>query len=129
MLWIKRLLPFVIIIGGWFGYDYYINQQLVKQQILEEKYASVTALVWVASAKYRTDPEQFTHYRDSVLNVYNTDNQKVEQYIKQFEKSPEAMGPLTNLIKVKIDSLLIIEDSLRLNSTPASNDTTDIDIK
>lgn len=117
MLWFKRILPFALILIGWLGYQWYNNNELSKIIETEEKYAEVTALIWVASAKYRNEPEYLTKYRDSVLTEFNVNKEEISSYIEKYESFPEYLGPFANLISKKVDSLVAIEDSTILSDT------------
>lgn len=115
MIWFKRLVPFLLIVGIWFGYHLYSNYSAKKQARLDKDYALVTARVWVASAKYRDYPEQFIKFRDSLLESSGLTKARVNEYIKTYEGKSEKLGSLTTLLKTYVDSLLVIEDSLSKN--------------
>lgn len=117
MLWFKRILPFALILIGWFGYQWYNDYQLSKIIEAEEKYAEITALLWVASAKYRNEQDLLIKYRDSVLAAFDVNSEEISSYIEQYESFPEFLGPFANLISKKVDSLIAIEDSLILSDT------------
>jgi hypothetical protein len=117
LLWFKRILPIALILIGWFGYQWYNEYQLSKIIEAEEKYAEVTALIWVASAKYRNDQTIFVEYRDSVLTEFNITAEDISSYIDKYESNPEFLGPLANLISEKVDSLVALEDSSILDDS------------
>jgi len=112
LIWLKRIIPFVIILGGWFGYQYYTNTQLEQKSVTEDKYALLTAQLWVASAKYRLVPEQFEKYRDSILVNSNLDSSKVSNFIDSYRDKADELGNFSEKVKIYIDSLVLIEDSL-----------------
>jgi hypothetical protein len=96
---------------GWFGYRWNNDYQLSKIIEAEEKYAEVTALIWIASAKYRDDQTKFVNYRDSVLNEFKVNSEEISVFVDQYQSYPEYLGPFANLISEKVDSLVALEDS------------------
>ena len=114
MIWIKRALPLIIIIAVWFGYGFYNDYQEGKTVRNELKYAEVTALVWVASAKFRDDPDYYISYRDSLLSTYQLDVEKCQQFIDTYQDNPEKLGNFSFMVKTFVDSFIAIEDSLRM---------------
>ncbi|MFC1475193.1 hypothetical protein ACFLQG_00960 [Candidatus Zixiibacteriota bacterium] len=123
MIWIKRALPLVIIIAVWLGYGFYDDYQEGKTSRTELKYAEVTALVWVASAKFRNEPDNYISYRDSLLSTYQLDVEKCHQFIDAYQENPEKLGNFAFMVKTFIDSIIAIEDSIRL----LNNDSTVVD--
>ena len=78
----------------------------------EQDMALATAQIWVASAKYRENPERFLEYRDSVLTACSLSVADVRAFVDQNKNEPEKFYPYSKLMKEFIDSLLDIEDSL-----------------
>lgn len=74
--------------------------------------AFATAHIWVASAKYRSDPERFSEYRDSVLAACSLSVADVRTFVDQNKDRPEKFYPYSKQLKQFVDSLLEIEDSL-----------------
>lgn len=105
MIWLKRLLPLVLIVGGWMAYTKY--QQHTAERFHEdaERYALVTAQVWLASAEYRDEPQQFLNFRDSLLEASGLSLEKVDEYLRRYSKRPETYTPYVRLVKQYIDSL------------------------
>ncbi len=66
-VWVKRLLPFVLIVAIWFGYDWYSTRREALMLAEEHRYALATARVWVATARFRLDEKGYLQYRDSLL--------------------------------------------------------------
>jgi predicted negative regulator of RcsB-dependent stress response len=123
LIWIKRLLPFAIIIIVWLAYGYYSDYKVTRKMKIDQKYARVTALVWVASAKYRNDAERFIKYRDSLLAADSLDIEKAQKYIDSYQKAPEELGVFTTLVIMHIDSLIAIEDSILTANKDSLSDT------
>lgn len=113
MIWIKRVLPFLIIIGLWYGYDHYKNIKNAEKQAEIDKYALVTAQTWIASLKYRADTDYFIHYRDSLLTANGLSPEKVRMYVQQYANKSEKLEPMGQQVEIYVDSLLKIEDSLQ----------------
>lgn len=70
-----------------------------------ERYALVTAQVWLASARYRDDPEQFLNFRDSLLQATELSREKVDEYLRRYSSRPENYTPYLRLVKQYVDSL------------------------
>ena len=88
----------------------------------------MTALVWVASGKFRNDPDKYISYRDSVLSSYQLDVEKAHQFIDSYQDNPEKLGNFAFMVKMFVDSIIEIEDSLRLlnsDSTVVEDTTSD----
>ncbi len=105
MIWLKRLLPLVLIVAGWMAYTKY--QQHTAELFYDdaERYALVTAQVWLASAEYRDDPQQFLNFRDSLLEATGLSLEKVDEYLERYSKRPETYTPYLRLVKQYVDSL------------------------
>ena len=129
MIWIKRITPFIIILAGWYGYNYYTIYQYDKVREEQNRYALITAQVWVASVKYRNEPDRYIEYRDSLLLTENLSADSIKLYIEQFKDRAEWLGPLANQIKEYIDSLIIVEDSLKAveDSLALADSLTEVD--
>lgn len=113
MIWIKRILPIIILVSSYYGYNWYKNNQIEKDNAAVDKYSEITALVWVASAKYRSDPDRFLEYRDSLIASYNLNKDSVIAFIDEYYYDQTKMGRMSQLIKLKVDSLIEIEESLK----------------
>ena len=70
-----------------------------------ECYALVTAQIWLASAEYRDDPQQFLNFRDSLLEATGLSLEKVDEYLQRYSKRPETYTPYLRLVKQYVDSL------------------------
>ena len=112
MIWLKRILPLLVIglgVGGYFLWD---KWQVEKQALEEQELALVTAQVWVATAKYRNEPERFMQYRDSLLQVAGVPRERVMDFLAGREAEPEELFPFAQKVQKLVDSLAHIEDSI-----------------
>ena len=112
MIWLKRVAPIFLILAGWAFFHFYSDNSEIKKTDDEEKYALLTAQVWVASAKYRNEPEKYLAYRDSLLTASNLDNKKALDFIDKYEKRADELVNFASLVSQFTDSLINIEDSL-----------------
>lgn len=112
MIWVKRLTPLVLVVllglGYHYGRKYYENRHAAEQ----DRLALVTAKVWVATARYRHNPDQYIHYRDSLLAADHVSKGDLDAFLKRFESTPEDYFPFAEAVRVYVDSLVRIEDSL-----------------
>ena len=113
LIWLKRIAPFVLIAILYFGNSYYQNMQTAKKKADEKRYALITALAWVGSMKHRDEPNDYICFRDSLLEEHNLTNDSLKMFIESYKNKAEDLGNMTAYIKSYVDSLLLIEDSLR----------------
>lgn len=93
-----------------------------------ERYALVTAQVWLASAEYRDDPQQFLNFRDSLLEATGLSLEKVDEYLRKYSKRPETYTPYLRLVKQYVDSLTQpMTDSLDKPRRPRTIDSMSIE--
>jgi hypothetical protein len=113
MIWLKRTIPFVLLIALWFGYR--SIQQSNQRKVLSQtqRAASVTARLWFASAKYRTEPERYTAFRDSLLKANDWTRESLSAFVSKYDADPDWAELYSSTIRNKIDSLFKIEDSVR----------------
>jgi len=114
LIWIKRIAPFVIIAVAVYAYIQVWQRRAVAEAERNQKYALATARVWVASARLRSDPEEFIRYRDSLLAADSLSAADVRRFVGLFQEKPEELHPFSKLVQEYVDSLLDIEDSLAL---------------
>jgi hypothetical protein len=112
VIWLKRLLPLLVIGLGWGGYSLWDQRHTERQAREEQELARVTAQVWIATAKYRQEPEKYIQYRDSLLQASGVPRERVLEFIKNSEDMPEELLPFTQVVKKLVDSLFKIEDSI-----------------
>ncbi len=123
MIWLKRLVPFLVIAAGWFGYTFWTDSSAAQRQAEEDRLARVTAQVWIATAKYRDDPDRFLAYRDSLLDAYNVPREEVFSFLDRREDQPEEMLPFAREVQRLVDSLKRVEDSLHREARIQAHDS------
>jgi hypothetical protein len=112
VIWLKRILPLLIIVAGAGGYFLWDKWQVEKQTLEEQELALVTAQVWVATAKYRNEPGKFMQYRDSLLQVAGVPRERVMDFLAGREAEPEELFPFAQTVQKLVDSLAHLEDSI-----------------
>jgi hypothetical protein len=123
LVWLKRLAPFVVlglIALAWYIYDTASTSEMDRAT---DEYAFVTAQVWVASARYRQQPEQFIAWRDSLLTARSLSLEKLEKYFEIYKDQPEEYFTFVHQVRVYVDSLFLVEDSLRIGRETAERDS------
>ena len=127
MVWVRRVLPIVIlglIALAWYIYDTVSSRELDRAT---DEYALVTAQVWMASASYRSQPDRFLAYRDSLLAARSLSLETLEKYLEYYESQPEESYVFVHRVQVYVDSLFAVEDSLRKVREAAERDTLSAD--
>ena len=127
MIWVKKLAPLVIlglIALAWYTYDSVSTREMDRAT---DEYALVTAQVWIASAKYRQQSEQFVSWRDSLLASRALSLEKLEEYLDLYEAQPEESYVFVHRVRGYVDSLFLIEDSLRRVREAAARDSAEAD--
>ena len=112
VVWIKRVSPLVLIALAWFAYTHYTAGQAEREETAIEQYALITAQVWIASAKFRENPDRFLGYRDSLLKVNLLTTDSLDSFLEEYKNEPEGLTPFARMVKGFVDSLIAIEDSL-----------------
>lgn len=105
MIWLKRILPLVLIVGGWHLYTMYTENRLAEDERMAQEYALVTAQVWLATAVYRDDNAEFLRARDSLFAAAGLTMDELESYLQEHRSRPEFYTPYVRLIKTYFDSL------------------------
>ena len=95
-----------------FGYFLYNRISAERQYLQTAKYAQVTAQVWIATAKFRREPERFMAYRDSLLKAHSLSMEKMQDYIDRYKSHPEEYDLFTKLVNQYVDSLSAVEMKL-----------------
>jgi hypothetical protein len=114
LIWIKRLSPIIVIVLLWQGYGWYNRIQTERQEQLDHKHALATAHIWLATARFRDNPEQYVVFRDSVLSASGLSTEQMFAYLERNRDHPEKYHPFSEAVKTYVDSLYQIEDSLRV---------------
>jgi len=112
-LWFKRVAPILLVLVVWLGYTRYGNWQAQRQERVNSRHALVTAQMLVATARYRSDPDRYMAYRDSALAANGLSTERMFQYLQRFQQRPEKYHAFTVAVNYYVDSLYLIEDSLR----------------
>lgn len=92
----------------------YIRAEKEKRARIEDRYALVTAQIWVASAKHRANPEEFLRVRDSLLEADSLTSDDLRAFVAADSGQAEKLTPFMSLVQQYVDSLMDVEDSLLL---------------
>jgi hypothetical protein len=112
LIWLKRLLPIIVLaaaFGGYFLWDKWHTQRELAEM---DRVALVTAQAWIATAKYRNDPERYLQYRDSLLEASGVQRERVLGFLESAGDQPEELLPFARKVQELVDSLYRIEDSV-----------------
>ena len=86
-----------------------------KQELaIQKQYAFVTAVAWVGSMKHRDEPNEYICFRDSLLEEHNLTNDSLKMFMLSYEDKAEELGEMAVYIKSYVDSILKVEDSLKI---------------
>ncbi|MDZ4722726.1 MAG: hypothetical protein SGI97_02295 [candidate division Zixibacteria bacterium] len=116
-LWLRRLSPFILVAVLWFGYRLIGDQRTLSQNAERELFGLATAKVWIATAKYRDQPEKFLLYRDSLLSEMELSPEQMFDYIEKSEDDPDRMLLFTQVVKRLIDSLYSVQLSVLIKDS------------
>jgi hypothetical protein len=105
-VWTKRIVAIAVIAAIVLGYRWYRDWSSVQAENMADRYALVTAHVWVASVQYRNNPGRFMELRDSILASENLSNEKMFEYLDIYRKRPEKYKYFTERVNQLVDSLL-----------------------
>lgn len=105
---------------AWYTYDTVSTKEMDRAT---DEYALLTAQVWMASAQYRQQPEQFIAWRDSLLAARSLSLETLEKYFDIYENQPEDYYKFAHKVRVYVESLFLIEDSLRMVRETAERDS------
>jgi len=126
LLWVRRLILFILLLVIVLGYPIYKRTTAERQREQAAKHALATAQVWIASAKFRHDPERFTAYRDSVLEACHLSRERIQDYLSRYKNHPEEYDLFAKLVSQYLDSLSAIEVELLQVDTTAAGDSTKV---
>ena len=104
----------VIIAALLVAYWRYSDYRAAEKTAYEHKMALATAQVWIASATFRNDPDQFLQARDSILAACSLTVYDVNSFVELNIDQPEKLQRYTTLMQEYVDSLLDLQDSLRV---------------
>lgn len=120
LLWLRRLILLISLVALVLGYLSYKSIITIRQVRQARKHALVTAQVWVASARFRNEPQRYITYRDSLLTAHGLSKELIQAYLDRYKNQPEKYEDFAKLVEQFVDSLSAIEiKSLRADS----NDT------
>ena len=125
MIWLKRLLPVIVLaaaVGVYFLWDKWSAQRQLREQ---DRVALVTAQAWIATAKYRNEPERFVQYRDSLLEANGVTREEVFGFLERTGDPPEELLPFARKVQGLVDSLYRIEDSVLKVTERQARDSTE----
>lgn len=106
MIWLKRLLPLVLILVAWFAWKGITKSQQEKAIAADTRYALVTAHAWVAATTYRENPAGYLSYRDSLLQANNITKDELFQHLQVFENDINRQLIFSQTVSRLVDSLL-----------------------
>jgi ABC-type nitrate/sulfonate/bicarbonate transport system substrate-binding protein len=123
LIWLRRLLPVIVLaaaVGGYFLWDKWSAQRQLQEQ---DRVALVTAQVWIATAKYRNEPERYIQYRDSLLEANGASREEISRYLERTGDPPEELLPFARRVQGLVDSLYRIEDSVLKDADRLTRDS------
>lgn len=112
LIWLKRLLPFIVLAAAYGGYYLWDKWHTQRELAEMDRVALVTAQAWIATAKYRNDPERYLQYRDSLLEASGVQRERVLGFLESAGDQPEELLPFARKVQELVDSLYRIEDSV-----------------
>ena len=113
MIWFKRVVPILVIVLAWLGYTVFTDYSRKHRAAYERSLALTTARIWIASAKYREDPNGYLAFRDSVLTANDFTLDEVRELKTRYESDPAEYEAVAAMVSDFVDSLFLLEDSLR----------------
>jgi hypothetical protein len=112
-IWFRRLWPVVLIGLLWYGWSYYRKHQAVQEVQREDKIALTTAQLWVASALMRHQPDVYTAFRDSLMNVNRLSDEEIDRFLARYRGEDVQLSDFSEKVKHLVDSLVRQSDSSR----------------
>ncbi|MBI5265786.1 MAG: hypothetical protein HY851_01000 [candidate division Zixibacteria bacterium] len=120
LVWVKRLLPLVLLAGVWGGYRWRQASQNAAELAEAARLAPVVAEVWVGTAEYRHDPARFIVWRDSILKARGVTREQLQTYFHDHPEETERYYGFAQLVSAQVDSITKIQDSIRKLNTKLS---------
>ena len=111
-VWVKRLVPLLLLAAIYFGYKWKQSADLAADQAEADRLARVVAEVWVGSAEYRHDPKRFIVWRDSILRVRGVTRDNIQDYIQKHSDATDKYYEFSQLVATQADSITKVKDSL-----------------
>ena len=112
------------IIGLLSAYLIYGKYKAAKNQALSQKYALVTAQSWLATAKFKDQPEKYIAFRESLLAAQNITTVEIESFLSEYKDEAEKYIGYAGFVKFYVDSLVAIEDSIQKTVSDTLKDLT-----
>lgn len=109
-----------------FGYLLYNKISTERQHQQAVRHALVTSQVWIATAKYRLEPERFMAYRDSLLKAHSLSKERMRDYLDRYKNQPEEYDLFTKLVNQYVDSLSAVEMKLLQADTTVKGDSLEV---
>ena len=100
------------IIGLPSAYFIYGNYKTAKIKEFSQKYALITAQSWIATAKFKDEPQKYIAFRESILTAQNTTIDEIEHFLLAYKEEAEKYVGYAGFVKFYVDSLVAIEDSI-----------------
>lgn len=123
LVWFRRILPLVVIGALWFGYTAWDEYATERDSQEQDKIALVTAQVWVATARFRNEPDKYLAYRDSLLTAAGLPLDAARDFVGEQEERPEELLPFVQKVQLLVDSLAAVEDSIARDTMTSAQDS------
>lgn len=81
-----------------------------------DRYASVTAQIWMASAVFRNHPDQFMAFRDSLLKAHNISSIEIGRFLDEKHQTSEEYLDFVKVVNSKVDSIFSVDSLPELDS-------------
>ncbi len=118
MIWIKRALPFVVIVAAVYGYRMYDQYREREQAFQTRHYALATAHLWLARARFRNNPQMYDSFRDSILTAYGVSTEEITEFGRRHEDQPERYDTYARLVQKYVDSLTLLPPRVSQSEVP-----------
>jgi hypothetical protein len=105
LVWLKRLAVVVVLAASFGGYHLWSRAQIARRAEEAKKYALVTALVWVESARLRNDPTRFVVWRDSLLAANGLSKETMTEYVNIYKDRSEDYIVFAQMVHHCVDSI------------------------
>ena len=105
---IRRLILPLIIVVAIIGVFFYNRWRTTQASEIRERCAQATAHIWLATATFRDDPEQFLTFRDSILRDHGLTTEEVQAYTSQDAAEPERYAAFVSRVNDLVDSLIAV---------------------
>ena len=122
MIWLKRLLPLIVLAATWYGYDYFQKHQHESEVSEARQIARVTSQLWLANTDMRPDSARFLAFRDSLLLAERLTKDQIDVFLARFKEDPVKYDTFTVFLNYYVDSLTHRKpDTLTIDSLPSDS--------